>query len=719
MPLTIRNKLILLIASGLIAITIIGGIGGKTAFQIFSSVESVNTYQDLTKGLADLKSVAEQSILLAMDSIVDKQEGDISAERLAQINDLSTATDEACERITSIAGEKAWLQTAQKAIRKLLHTTEFDLRNLIIDQTKTETRLNNKFNNIANRIEKRSQLLMTMTDSLTRKFADRGALSSVQAEISQLKFSTSKFSNISLKLILKKEDGVSQEAIKDFKTQLYIITSAIDALSMLAFNTEEENLCASMMQTTKALEQDGVIKLPSLLLEWTTTLRDLNVKFEQIDDTLDASGESVLHIIQKEIDNTTTRATELTMESNSIFTGAIWALIIVFSITAIILSVLGTIVIKGVTTPLGRTVNYANSIANGNLESVISYHQKDEIGELVSSIQNMVFMLKKLISEADNMKHEADEKTTMAEKALEQARVAGEQAEIAKQEGIAEAASRLASVVTHITTSANELQNIVENTSSQLGTQNSRLTETAVSMEQMHATVFDVSQNAATTSQHTQAAKEMATHGAETVHKVTEGVTTVQSNFNIMQQGLNELNQHANGIGEIMGVITDIADQTNLLALNAAIEAARAGDAGRGFAVVADEVRKLAEKTMQATHEVGSAVTSIQSGTQHTVQGMHNTTTAVSEVTNLADEAGQNLNEIVNIVQTSSEQVASIAAAAEEQSTASEEINHAVSDVSRVSQEVYESMEVARNTLDTLAQQANELQNIMTGLQNG
>ncbi len=98
---------------------------------------------------------------------------------------------------------------------------------------------------------------------------------------------------------------------------------------------------------------------------------------------------------------------------------------------------------------------------------------------------------------------------------------------------------------------------------------------------------------------------------------------------------------------------------------------------------------------------------------------MHNTTTAVSEVTNLADEAGQNLNEIVNIVQTSSEQVASIAAAAEEQSTASEEINHAVSDVSRVSQEVYESMEVARNTLDTLAQQANELQNIMTGLQNG
>ena len=103
------------------------------------------------------------------------------------------------------------------------------------------------------------------------------------------------------------------------------------------------------------------------------------------------------------------------------------------------------------------------------------------------------------------------------------------------------------------------------------------------------------------------------------------------------------IHRQAEGIGQIMNVISDIADQTNLLALNAAIEAARAGDAGRGFAVVADEVRKLAEKTMTATHEVGAVITGIQEGTRKSVAGVNLSINTIQEATNLANQSGQTL----------------------------------------------------------------------------
>ncbi len=110
-----------------------------------------------------------------------------------------------------------------------------------------------------------------------------------------------------------------------------------------------------------------------------------------------------------------------------------------------------------------------------------------------------------------------------------------------------------------------------------------------------------------------------------------------------------QLNERAQDINRIMGVISDIADQTNLLALNAAIEGPRArGEAGRGFAVVADEVRKLAEKTMTSTLDVSNAIRAIQESTTKSMEAVDNAVVRIGEATELANQSGAALEEIVS-----------------------------------------------------------------------
>jgi methyl-accepting chemotaxis protein len=190
-------------------------------------------------------------------------------------------------------------------------------------------------------------------------------------------------------------------------------------------------------------------------------------------------------------------------------------------------------------------------------------------------------------------------------------------------------------------------------------------------------------------------------------------IQDLQKSAEETSKGLRELGSHADGIGRVMGLISDIADQTNLLSLNASIEAARAGDAGRGFTVVAGEVRKLAEKTMQATRAVTEAVTQIQKETRSSVSTMGETARAVDESMVLARKAGDALTNIRLIVGRNSSLAANIASASKQQSTTFDHIVRTNEEVNSIVNSSLDQMERASGSMEELSEQIQQINTLI------
>src|SRR5204863_512098 len=176
---------------------------------------------------------------------------------------------------------------------------------------------------------------------------------------------------------------------------------------------------------------------------------------------------------------------------------------------------------------------------------------------------------------------------------------------------------------------------------------------------------------------------------------------------------MDELGKSSDQIGQIVGVINDIADQTNLLALNAAIEAARAGEQGRGFAVVADEVRKLAERTTTATKEIAGMIKNIQQETKTAVTAMETGTKQVEEGVKSTIQAGGSLKEIIHMAEQVGEMVMQIATAAMEQSSASEEVNQNMEKIAKLVKESADGAQQSAKACQDLSSLAFDLQNMV------
>jgi methyl-accepting chemotaxis protein len=282
------------------------------------------------------------------------------------------------------------------------------------------------------------------------------------------------------------------------------------------------------------------------------------------------------------------------------------------------------------------------------------------------------------------------------------------------QQSLRETISSVSASAERIATASEEFSATAAEQAQGAETQKDQTHQVATAMQEMSSTVQQVSDNSNKAAEASRNAADTARRGGTIVEDTLTKMRAIADSVGQTAKKVQELGKSSNQIGEIIGVIDDIADQTNLLALNAAIEAARAGEQGRGFAVVADEVRKLAERTSKATKEITQMIENIQTETKSAVEAMQSGTKQVELGVESTTKAGSSLQEIISTSEHVGEMVMLIATAATEQASASEEINLNIDQIAKITQETATGANESAKAVHELSNLATELHAIVS-----
>jgi len=234
-------------------------------------------------------------------------------------------------------------------------------------------------------------------------------------------------------------------------------------------------------------------------------------------------------------------------------------------------------------------------------------------------------------------------------------------------------------------------------------------------VELMTKSIQEVDSSAAQSSEVARRTLEVTEQGASAVQNSVAGMDGIREQIQETSKRIKRLGESSQEIGEIVDLISDITEQTNVLALNAAIQAASAGEAGRGFSVVAEEVQRLAERSAEATKQIGLLVKTIQGDTQDAVSAMEKSTQGVVEGAKLADEAGRSLQEIEHSTRELTDLVNSISVSTQVQTDMAQEVANVMADILRITEQTTKGTQLTSASVAQLEGLAKELSGSVSG----
>ncbi len=327
--------------------------------------------------------------------------------------------------------------------------------------------------------------------------------------------------------------------------------------------------------------------------------------------------------------------------------------------------------------------------------------QSESVEEAASSVNEMHFSLKEIVSTMDDLHSTSDRSSSSV------IELAASVSEVAKTMSDRSASiEETSAAITRMSTAIHEIAENVDSLSASAE-------QTSASATQITASIKEVESASRESASLAEAvATDAQELGMRAIEKTIDGMGRIEANAQRTASAVNRLGERVENIGSILTVIEDITDQTGLLALNAAILAAQAGEHGKGFAVVAAEIRELANRTAASTKEISDIIAAVQDETRQAVEAMQEGDHIVKEGVSLSNNAGEALAKILERASLSRDMSRTINRAAAEQVRGIRQVSDAVEHISKMAHQFAAATNQQKTDSDQITRAAERMREI-------